>query len=96
MKIKKKNKIFKFLSVFLIISTLFVVFAFPIGALDIGNGSTLTGLNCEVRVGEDNDVLINSYRLEEADDCIFFYISFPSMQHIYSQDFRTRSFYSFS
>lgn len=53
MKNKNKKKILRFIAVFSIISILFVTFAFPISALDIGGGATLTGLYSELWRGGD-------------------------------------------
>lgn len=64
---KNKKKILRFISVFFIISILFVAFAFPISALDIGGGATLTGTASNLYIGgEGSGSYFEAYIVESS------------------------------
>lgn len=102
MKRKNKKKFLRFFSVFLIISTIFVVFAFPISALDIGGGATLTGLYSELwRGGDGNspgEIHFESSDVSESNEQISFLfnlsaLSDDSIERLVMTNY---SYYSFS
>lgn len=100
MKSKTRKKIIRFFSIFIILSIIFVVFAFPISALDIGGGATLTGLSSDLWVGGDGSspggIYFESYDITETNEQISFPFNISAISNFDTITMTNYSYYSFS
>lgn len=79
MKNKNKKKILRFIAVFSIISILFVALAFPISALDIGGGATLTGTTSDLFIGAEGEGTYYEGVMSESSNQISFQFNLGSL-----------------
>lgn len=97
MKNKNKKKILRFISIFSIISILFVAFSFPISALDIGGGATLTGLYSHLWVGEGNSssIYYEDTTVTESNNSISFSFNISNLSDLDQVIMTNYCYYSF-